>query len=99
MLKAVEIGPERSTAREVAFYFVDWDNRQRQMIVDAVCINPNHANSRVTVKHNGVLVYEKVEIPGITRVVPIEEENSPGPLSLQDHRSLVRYRNIRFAPK
>jgi hypothetical protein len=49
--EAVEIAMDRATPREVAFYFVDWDRKQRQMIVDAVCTNTHHAmDTRILTK-------------------------------------------------
>ncbi len=53
----------------------------------------------MTVKHNGVLIHENVEIPQITRAAPVKEENTPGPLYLQNHSNPVRYRNIWFLPR
>jgi hypothetical protein len=52
------------------------------------------ANATVTVKHNGVLIHENADIPETTRAAPVKEENSPGPLYLQNHGNPVRYRNI-----
>ncbi len=53
------------------------------------------ANARVTVKHNGVVIHENLEIPGITGSAPVKEESAePGPIFLQTHGNPVRYRNI-----
>ncbi len=52
------------------------------------------ANARITVKHNGVAIHEDQELPGTTTSAPNKEENTPGPLHLQNHGSPVRYRNI-----
>jgi len=57
------------------------------------------ANARMTVKHNGVLIHENVEVPHATTAAPVKEENTPGPLYLQNHGNPVRYRNIWFLPK
>lgn len=51
-------------------------------------------NAKMTVKHNGVLVHEGVEVPGATTAAPVEEGPEPGPLYLQDHGSPVRFRNV-----
>jgi len=51
----------------------------------------------VTVIHNGVLVHHCKELQGTTRHrdLPSYEPHPPtGPLELQDHGDLVRYRNI-----
>ena len=57
------------------------------------------SNARMTVKHNGVVIHENVDIPHITTAAPVKEENTPGPLYLQNHNNPVRYRNIWFLPK
>jgi hypothetical protein len=51
-------------------------------------------NAKITVKHNGIIIHENVEIPHTTTSAPVKEENSPGPLYLQNHGNPVRYRNI-----
>ena len=51
-------------------------------------------NAKITVKHNGVLIHENVELPHTTTSAPLKEENTPGPLHLQNHGNPVRYRNI-----
>ncbi len=56
-------------------------------------------NARMTVKHNGVLVHENVEVPHITTSAPEKEQATPGPLHLQNHGNPARYRNIWFLPK
>lgn len=48
---------------------------------------------RMTVKHNGVLIQDDVEIPHPTANTKLPHEQR-GPLSLQDHGSRVCYRNI-----
>ncbi len=57
------------------------------------------SNARMTIKHNGVLIHDNVEVPHITTSAPVQEENTPGPLHLQDHKNPARYRNIWFLPK
>jgi hypothetical protein len=52
------------------------------------------ANARATVKHNGVVVHDNVELPRTTRASPKQEGPEPGPIYLQDHGNPVRYRNI-----
>lgn len=57
------------------------------------------ADAVMTVKHNGILIQERAEIPEITRAAPVKEENSPGPLYLQNHGNPVRFRNIWVQPR
>ena len=51
-------------------------------------------NATMTVKHNGVLVQDNVELPKATTAAPVAEGPDPGPIHLQDHGNPVRYRNI-----
>lgn len=52
-------------------------------------------NARISVKHNGVLIHENVEIPvDNTRAGLGGDPCSPGPIHLQDHGNPVQYRNI-----
>ena len=57
------------------------------------------ANGTMTVKHNGVLIHNNVELPNITTAAPIQEGPEPGPIYLQDHGNPVRYRNIWLVEK
>ena len=52
------------------------------------------ANAKITVKHNGVVIHENQELPGATTSAPKKEDNTPGPIYLQNHGNPVRYRNI-----
>lgn len=56
------------------------------------------ANARVTVDHNGVRIHENVEIGGSTGGGEAEED-TPGPIYLQDHWDPVVYRNVWVAPR
>ncbi len=51
-------------------------------------------NARITVRHNGVLVIENVEVPRTTTAAPLREGPEPGPIYLQDHGNPVRFRNV-----
>ena len=51
-------------------------------------------NARITVKHNGQVIHEDVELPNATTAAPVAEGPEPGPIYLQDHGNPVRYRNI-----
>jgi len=57
------------------------------------------SNPRMTVRHNGVVIHENVEIPTITPGGPQPAEKPVGPLHLQNHGNPVRYRNIWVLPK
>lgn len=53
------------------------------------------SNARITVRQNGVLTIDNVEIPHTTTAAPIGNESAkPGPIYLQDHGNPVLYRNI-----
>jgi hypothetical protein len=55
----------------------------------------------VTVIHNGVVVHHHKELQGPTRhkrLTTYEVHPATGPLVLQDHNDLVRYRNIWYRP-
>ena len=54
------------------------------------------AGPRVTVRHNGVVIHNNVELPAdrSTRAAPNKPGPDPGPVYLQDHGNPVRYRNI-----
>jgi len=51
-------------------------------------------NATMTVKFNGVLIHEKVEVPGPTTAAPRKESVEGGPIYIQDHGHAVRFRNI-----
>ncbi len=54
------------------------------------------ANPRVTVRHNGVVIHDNVELPGDrnTTAAPVAAGAQGGPIYLQDHGNPLRYRNI-----
>jgi hypothetical protein len=55
----------------------------------------------VTVLHNGLVTHHRTELLGVTshRVLTTYEPHDPvGPLMLQDHGDLVRFRNIWYRP-
>lgn len=54
------------------------------------------ADAWMTVKHNGVVIHDRVKLPHATTAAPVAEGPEPGPLHLQDHGNPVRYRNIWF---
>lgn len=51
-------------------------------------------NPRITVKHNGVLIHEDLELPRDTAASPNKAGPEDGPIYLQNHSNPVRYRNI-----
>ena len=56
-------------------------------------------NARITVRHNGVVIHDDVEIATLTPGGTVKEERPKGPLHLQNHGNPVRYRNIWVLPK
>lgn len=57
--------------------------------------------ARLTVFHNGIVVHHATELIGPTthrKVLAYEPHPPTGPLELQDHGDLVRYRNIWLRP-
>jgi hypothetical protein len=57
------------------------------------------ANARMTVRHNGTVIHDNVEVPTITPGGILKQEATKGPLHLQNHGNPVRYRNIWVLPK
>jgi hypothetical protein len=52
------------------------------------------SNARVTLRFNGIVVYDDFEIPALTPGGAPEEFPGEGPIQLQDHGNPVHYRNI-----
>jgi hypothetical protein len=50
--------------------------------------------SRITCKHNGIVIHDNVEIPGPTGGAWNEPEGTPGPFLLQGHGNPLQFRNI-----
>ena len=57
------------------------------------------ADPRISVRLNGTLVHQDVELPKSTTAAPLGPGPEPGPIYLQDHGNPVRYRNIWVLPK
>ena len=54
----------------------------------------------MTVRHNGELVHENVELPiKSTTAAPVQKGPQPAHLHLQDHGNPVRYRNVWIVEK
>ncbi len=56
-------------------------------------------NGRMTVRHNGVVIHDNVELPKDTTAAPVKEGPTPGPIYIQDHGNPVRFRNIWLVEK
>jgi hypothetical protein len=56
-------------------------------------------NARMTVRLNGVVVHDDVEVPAQTAASPLAEGDSPGPVHLQDHGDPVVYRRVWVLPR
>jgi hypothetical protein len=51
-------------------------------------------NARITIRHNGVLIHDDLELPRGTPGGVSDESKEPGPLFLQDHSDPVAFKNI-----
>ncbi len=56
-------------------------------------------NAVLTVRLNGVLVQDKVEVPRATAAAGLKEGPEPGPIQLQNHGNPVFFRNIWLVEK
>jgi len=56
------------------------------------------AGVRLTLLHNGLVIHNNIELPGVTGGSMNDDVGEPGPLLLQDHGNLVAYRNIWAVP-
>jgi hypothetical protein len=56
-------------------------------------------NARVTVRHNGVVIHDDVEITGPTGGHRSDPEGTPGPIKLQGHGNPLQYRNVWIVKK
>ncbi|MDB5387257.1 MAG: hypothetical protein JWM11_2903 [Planctomycetaceae bacterium] len=54
--------------------------------------------ARMTIRQNGVLIHDDVEVPHTTTSAPLMEGPESAPLNFQEHGSEVRFRNIWFLP-
>lgn len=57
------------------------------------------ASARITVRHNGVLVQDNVEVDSETTAAGMKDGPGPGPIQLQNHGNPVAYRNIWIVEK
>jgi hypothetical protein len=55
-------------------------------------------NAKITVRHNGVVIHDDLELPSHTPG-KAQEADTPGPLYLQGHGNPVVYRNIWVVPR
>lgn len=56
-------------------------------------------NARMTLRHNGIVIHDDLEITGTTGGSRSEPEGTPGPIKLQGHGNLLQYRNIWIVEK
>ena len=61
--------------------------------------NKKTASARITVRHNGVVVQDNVEIDRETTAAGRKDGPGPGPIQLQNHGNPVAYRNIWIVEK
>lgn len=57
------------------------------------------AAPRISVRHNGVVIHDDVELPKTTTASPVKAGPQPGPLYLQNHGNMLVFRNVWFMPK
>jgi hypothetical protein len=51
-------------------------------------------NARMTVRHNGEVIHDNLDLPRFTTAAPVHESADPGPIFLQNHGNPIRFRNI-----
>lgn len=56
-------------------------------------------NARLTLKHNGVVIHDDLEITGVTGGSRSDPEGTPGPIKLQGHGNPLQYRNVWIVEK
>lgn len=56
-------------------------------------------NARMTLKHNGVVIHDDLEITGTTGGSRSDPEGTPGPIKLQGHGNPLQYRNVWIVEK
>ena len=56
-------------------------------------------NARMTLKHNGVVIHDNLEITGKTGGSRPDPEGTPGPIKLQGHGNPLQFRNIWIVEK
>ena len=79
--------PETWQSFDIVFHAPKFDAQGKQT-----------SKARATVFQNGVLIHENTEWPEPGRAALDNDSKLPGPISLQDHSCLVRYRNIWVRP-
>jgi len=56
-------------------------------------------NARMTLKHNGTVIHDDLEITGTTGGSRSDPEGTPGPIKLQGHGNPLQYRNVWIVEK
>ncbi len=51
-------------------------------------------NAIMTLRHNGVVIHDKLSIAGVTGGARSEPEGTPGPIKLQGHGNPLQFRNV-----
>ena len=72
---------------DIDFTAAQWKNGQKA------------SNARITVRHNGILIHDNVEVPKTTTAAPVGDGPETGPIFLQNHGNPVRFRNIWLVEK
>jgi hypothetical protein len=79
--------PEQWQSYDIVFHAPKFDDKGNQT-----------SKPRATVFQNGVLIHYNTEWPAAGAGSVGGDEKSPGPVMLQDHGNLVRYRNVWIRP-
>jgi hypothetical protein len=74
-------------------YDVDFTNAVRDQEGNKV------KNAVLTLRHNGVVIQDNLEVPAPTGGHRNEPEGTPGPIKLQGHGNPVQFRNIWLVEK
>jgi hypothetical protein len=74
-------------------YNIDFTNAQRDEDGNKI------KNAVITVKLNGIVIHDQLEIHGPTGGHRGDPEGTPGPLKLQGHGNPLQFRNIWLTPK
>ena len=91
----VAVAPTNACLPPLSWQAYDIDYRAPRFAADGTVTEL----PRLTVRHNGVLLHENVEVPRPTTAAGEGAHGALGPIMLQDHGHPVRYRNVWVLPR